>query len=142
MKGRRRLLQLYTTRDWEGSVRTSDPIRQTSTEIWNPPMQNEMPDPTVPDPIVPGLLRKRARSSEFITSGAQPLKRGVKNPLVGISLERNARGLLADGTYVQDRVGRTSRPRVQITAGQTDRKMIRTQADPQKAARKYLRPLP
>ena len=101
-------------------------------------MQNEMPVP-----IVPGKLRKRVRSSESITS------RGVKKPQVDVSLERSVRGLLADGTYVQDREGGTSKslgrasrgryignlrpgltgktfPRVQITEGQTGRNMTRT----------------
>lgn len=127
--------------------RSLETISEQPTEIWNPPMQleEEMRNPTVP-----GVLRKRLRSSESITSRTQPSKRGVKKLQVDKSLESNVRGLLAEETDEHDRghrlttsPGRTTRtphvgyernttlknagkglPRVQITTGQTGQKAV------------------
>ncbi len=125
--------------------RSLETISEQATEIWNPPTQleGEMPDPTVP-----GVLRKRLRSSESITSRTQPSKRGVKKLQVDKSLESNVRGLLAEETEEHDRghrlitsSGRATPhagyernttlksagkglPRVQITTGQTGQKAV------------------
>lgn len=79
--------------------RSLETISEQPTEIWNPPTQLEG---DMPDPIVPGVLRKRLRSSESITSRTQPSKRGVKKLQVDKSLESNVRGLLAKETDEHD----------------------------------------
>ena len=127
--------------------RSLETISEQPTEIWNPPMQleEEMLDPTVP-----GVLRKRLRSSESITLRTQPSKRGVKKFQVDKSLESNVRGLLAEETDEHNRghrlttsPGRDTRtlhvgyernttlksagkclPRVQIMTGQTGQKAV------------------
>lgn len=127
--------------------RSLEMISEQPTEIWNPPTQLEG---EMPDPIVPGVLRKRLRSSESITSRTQPSKRGVKKLQVDKSLESNVRGLLAEETDEHNRghrlttsPGRDTRtlhvgyernttlksagkclPRVQITTGQTGQKAV------------------
>ncbi len=127
--------------------RSLETISEQPTEIWNPPTQLEG---GMLDPTVPGVLRKRLRSSESITSRTQPSKRGVKKLQVDKSLESNVRGLLAEETDEHDRghrlttsPGRTTRtphvgyernttlksgekdlPRVQITTGQTGQKAV------------------
>ncbi len=127
--------------------RSLETISEQPTEIWNPPTQLEG---GMLDPTVPGVLRKRLRSSESITSRTQPSKRGVKKLQVDKSLESNVRGLLAEETDKHDRghrlttsPGRTTRtphvgyernttlksgekdlPRVQITTGQTGQKAV------------------
>ena len=104
----------------------------------------------MPDPTVPGVPRKRLRSSESITSRTQPLKWGVKKLQVDKSLESNVRGLLTEETEEHDRGHRLTTspahatrtphngyepnatlksagkglPRVQITTGQTGRKTV------------------
>ena len=55
--------------------RSPETISEQPTEIWNHPMQLEG---ETPDPIVLGVLRKRLRSSESITSRVQPSKRGLQ----------------------------------------------------------------
>ncbi len=126
-------------------TRFLETISEQPTEIWNPPTQLEMPDPTVPR-----VLRKRLRSSESISSIIQPSKRGVRRLQVDKSLESNIRRLLAEETDEHDRGHRliTSRrrttrtphvgyernttlknagkgfPRVQITTAQTGQKAV------------------
>ena len=104
----------------------------------------------MPDPTVSGVLRKRLRSSESITSRTQPSKRGVKKLQVDKSLESNVRGLLTEETDEHDRGHRlTTSPRrttrtpyvgyernttlknakkglsrIQITTGQTGQKAV------------------
>ncbi len=59
-------------------------------------LEAEMSAPT------PGVLRKRLRSSESITSRTQPPKPGAKKIQTGKSLESAAKGLLADATAEHD----------------------------------------
>ena len=126
--------------------RSLETISEQPTEIWNPPMQlqEEMPDSTVP-----GVLRKRSRSSKFITSRTQSSKRGAKKLQIDKSLDSNVGGLLAEGTDKHDcghrlitSPGRATRtphvgyenttlksagkglPRVQITTGPTGQKTV------------------
>ena len=132
-------------------LKSPETISEQSTELWNPPIQDVMADPTVQ-----GALGKRVRSSESMTLGVQSSKRSVKAPQVDKNLERNVRGGLADRMYVQDReddmtkrLGHASRtprygcienlppklpgksiPQVQITAGQIGQKMIRKRGPP------------
>ena len=108
-------------------------------------LEEEMPDPTV---LV--MLRKRLRSSKFITLRTQSSKRDVKKLQIDKSLKSNVRELLAEETDKHNRGHRLiisperdtrtlhvrykrnitlksaekRLSRVQITTGQTNQKAI------------------